>query len=306
MTISKSPTHDLSTLEGVRVFCFAVAKLAERLSNRDSDNSAELGAEAERIERLAIELGGNTTEQKVSATLAKVTDFNFRDPHFLGYLENNKTLRDFLSDLSEKPFVNRKDSRPYEIIKNFDKLPLCQIESFNLLNDLLDVADDLTDRAKKSCLSREVPFDCASNENLIREFFRQFRMKGGDSESEIDYTYEAANRAVQLERKRKPHINDPKGKPKKYFQLKPLIREILKNEFIISDTHAPSQTNQIRVNSADFEQAVKKVYRLALKIKTDHENLWKSLGPGSYAIKLGNFNGNIYQNRPRITLEKKL
>lgn len=306
MTISKSPTHDLSTLEGVRVFCFAVAKLAERLSNRDSDNSAELGAEAERIERLAIKLGGNTTEQKVSATLAKVTDFNFRDPQFLGYLENNKTLRDFLSDLSEKPFVNRKDSRTYEVIKKYDKLPVCQIESLSFLNDILDVVDDLIDRAEKSCLHLEVPFGCASNENMIREFFRQFGKKGGDSESEIDYRYDAAVKAVRLERMRKPHINDSKGKPKEYFQLACIVRDILEKEFVVVHPHTPSRENQIRVINADFEIAVETVTRLARKIKKDHKNFWKSLEPGTYTIKLGSSNGPILQNRPCITLVKKI
>lgn len=245
---------DLSTIEGVRVFGFAVAEAAKRLSGQNIAEAKEFKAASDRIANLVIELGGDRSEKDL-ALKAQVTDFNFRDPRFFGYLEKNDLLFASLLDLSNKnSFKIRRNFTPDRVRKTMEKLPLSEIQVVFMISEVVQVAEHRLSQALQSLL--DIPVECESVVNQLKfEIIFSKPIRG--SKRVFDYREEAAIKALRLFRKRNLHKDDPSYKPRGEFDLRNCVREVLNSgEFTIASLDAQPKINQIKIGPrTDIETA---------------------------------------------------
>ena len=263
---------DLSTIDGVRIFGFDVAEAAKHLSALPIENAAHFKTASDRLTDLVLELGGDRSE-KDSALLAKVADFNLREPQFLGYLEGNDLLQSVLIDLSEGSFLNSKDFRPPFVKKNLNNIALANIRNAELITQITKIADDLLKRAKDGLLAEPIPTkDAFERMRLEIIFSLKKERRGNTGEKKIfDYREEAALEAFCLWWNRK-QITDRHAE--KEPALKACVREILESgKYKRVAPGSASAENQIEIpDPENLDAACRVIVEITKEYISEYEN----------------------------------
>lgn len=285
---------DLSTTKGVRILALATSYAADQLALLSKDRAGYFRDVSERFLESAYELGGTSSDQE-SAPNALITDFNFRDPRLLGYLEKNKLLRMVLMDLSKAPFTNGKDHREHFVRKKFNDLALADVRDADLILELIRISDDLLTRAKHDLLEEPVKFSDPYEKSTYEALFQVSTGARGNSGRKriFDYREEAAldafclwwNRKLFTDRnaKKEPavrtcvrdvlssktgiHKLDPSGS-----ELDAPRSELRTGVYKLVAPGTPSSENQIKVPNKNIDIACLVIEEITKEYISEYEN----------------------------------
>lgn len=262
---------DLSTIKGVRVFGFAVAEAAKHLSGLAIEDPAHFKAAFDGLTRRVLDLGGDRSEKDL-ALQSIVTDFNFRDPRFLGYLETNKMMRMVLMDFRGGAFKIKEDHREEFFKKSFDKVALAEIRHVSLISEAIHISDDLLTRAERDLLNEPVGFLDPFERVTLETLFHVKGKRGNNGGPRIfDYRDEAALDAFCLWWNRK---NTTDCNTMKYPAVETCARKVLEGgKYTLVPPGSSSAENQIEVANPDnIDAAVKVIAEITKTYISEYEN----------------------------------